>query len=82
MPHAAFVMDRHVLFAPVQYPRRLAARMHGATLAVLEVRESNAPAIGLYTELGFRTVGRRKGYYAKTNENALVMMKDLVALST
>ncbi|MBI5091536.1 MAG: ribosomal protein S18-alanine N-acetyltransferase [Candidatus Hydrogenedentes bacterium] len=49
----------------------------GATLAALEVRATNAPAINLYTALGFRIAGRRKGYYSKTNEDAIVMMKDL-----
>jgi len=65
------------------YGRRLmeqllaVARDEGAVMAALEVRTSNEPAIGLYTSLGFKTVGRRKGYYAKTNEDALVMVKDL-----
>src|SRR6185369_18098804 len=34
VPHAAFVVDRHVLFAAVQYPRRLAAGAHRAALPV------------------------------------------------
>src|SRR5579862_2477134 len=34
MAHAAFVMDGHVLFATVQHPGRLAARMHRAALAM------------------------------------------------
>lgn len=65
------------------YGRRLlehlleTAEGEGATLAALEVRTSNEPAIGLYTSLGFKLVGRRKGYYAKTNEDALMMIKDL-----
>ncbi len=55
-----------------------AAREQGAVLATLEVRESNLPAKSLYENIGFRRVGLRKGYYSKTNENALVMLKDLV----
>ncbi len=53
------------------------ARGQGAVLATLEVRESNIPAKTLYEGLGFRRVGVRKGYYSKTNEDALVMLKDL-----
>ena len=39
----------------------------------LEVRESNAPAIALYEKHGYRTVGRRKNYYQKPVEDALLM---------
>jgi len=45
----------------------------GCTRASLEVRPSNHPAISLYTKLGFREVGRRKGYYSDTREDAIVM---------
>ncbi|MBQ2719617.1 MAG: ribosomal protein S18-alanine N-acetyltransferase [Clostridia bacterium] len=39
----------------------------------LEVRESNSAAIGLYEEHGFTAVGRRKAYYRKPTEDAIVM---------
>ena len=39
----------------------------------LEVRESNAPAIALYQKHGFRAVGRRKDYYEKPKEDAILM---------
>jgi ribosomal-protein-alanine N-acetyltransferase len=39
----------------------------------LEVRVSNAGAQALYQQFGFTSVGVRKGYYAETNEDALVM---------
>ena len=39
----------------------------------LEVREGNAPAVALYAKYGFRVVGRRRGYYEKPREDALLM---------
>jgi len=53
------------------------ARERGATCARLEVREHNAPARRLYERMGFQSVGLRKGYYAITNETAVVMAKNL-----
>ncbi|MEM9774874.1 MAG: ribosomal protein S18-alanine N-acetyltransferase [Chloroflexota bacterium] len=44
----------------------------GAISAILEVRESNKPAISLYTKYQFKTVGRRENYY-RDGENALLM---------
>lgn len=41
----------------------------------LEVRASNAPAIALYSGFGFESVGRRKNYYDKPSEDALLMTK-------
>ena len=43
----------------------------------LEVRESNAPAIALYEKHGFRPVGRRKNYYEKPAEDAILMTRNL-----
>ncbi len=42
----------------------------------LEVRASNAPAIALYERLGFAEVGRRKNYYRKPKEDALILRKE------
>ena len=39
----------------------------------LEVRESNAPAVALYEKCGYRVVGRRKNYYEKPAEDAVLM---------
>ena len=39
----------------------------------LEVRQSNAPAIALYEKFGFVPVGKRKGYYEKPREDAVLM---------
>ena len=43
----------------------------------LEVRSSNAGAIGLYEKLGFREVGRRKNYYRNPKEDALILRTEL-----
>ena len=44
----------------------------------LEVRVSNAVAIGLYERLGFAARGLRRGYYTDNREDALIMWKDPV----
>lgn len=49
---------------------------NGACCLLLEVRESNLPAIKLYEELGFAIVGRRPGYYRNPKEAALIMRKE------
>jgi len=55
------------------------ARRRGFTLAVLEVRPAKQEAPGLYERFGFRVIGRRKGYYYDTGEDALIMEADLTA---
>lgn len=37
------------------------------------MRAGNAPAIALYEKLGFVEVGRRKNYYEKPREDAILM---------
>lgn len=57
---------------------RAAAR--GATRAVLEVAEDNAPALALYGGAGFRPVGRRPRYYARApgpSADALLLARPL-----
>lgn len=49
------------------------AALGGAKLATLEVRPSNAVAIGLYRAFGFELVGTRSGYYRDNGEDALLM---------
>jgi ribosomal-protein-alanine N-acetyltransferase len=56
-------------------------RRRGARECFLEVRESNEVAQGLYRALGFGVVGRRRAYYAQPVEDALVMKKELSAVS-
>ena len=56
-------------------------RAQGARVAMLEVRRSNAPAVGLYRARGYRDVAVRPHYYAEDGEDALVMDKELGAPS-
>lgn len=42
----------------------------------LEVRAANTGAILLYESFGFKTIGRRRGYYTDDGEDALVMWSD------
>jgi len=67
--------------------RRLASRLierlldlataRGAISVVLEVRESNVPARGLYAMAGFVEVGRRKGYYSSPEDDAILYRLDV-----
>ena len=45
----------------------------GVSRVFLEVRESNAIAVGFYEKLGFRQVGVRRDYYQAPAESAKVM---------
>ncbi len=53
------------------------ARKRALRLVVLEVRPSNVEALALYESFGFQVVGRRRGYYYDTGEDALVMEASL-----
>ena len=55
----------------------LEAKERGCKSIILSVRESNLPAIKLYTKFGFVEVGRRKKYYRLPTEDALTMHKNL-----
>jgi ribosomal-protein-alanine N-acetyltransferase len=57
------------------------ARQTGCSLATLEVRRSNVPAIKLYERAGFKTVHVRARYYQDDGEDALVMLCELTAPS-
>jgi ribosomal-protein-alanine N-acetyltransferase len=52
-------------------------RSAGCRIASLEVRPANRSARALYERYGFRVVGRRRGYYQDTGEDAVLMEKDL-----
>jgi ribosomal-protein-alanine N-acetyltransferase len=47
----------------------------GVRTAFLEVRESNQPARSLYKSRGFSEIGRRKNYYRRPVEDALVLRR-------
>jgi len=49
----------------------------GMERMTLEVRVSNRPAQSLYKRLGFAIAGIRKGYYADTGEDAMIMWAEL-----
>ena len=48
--------------------------------ATLEVAASNISALSLYHKFGFQDVGRRRGYYQQTGEDALISLKGQVML--
>jgi ribosomal-protein-alanine N-acetyltransferase len=48
-------------------------RARNLAFLTLEVREGNTPARTLYEKHGFQVVGRRKNYYDKPREDALLM---------
>ena len=43
--------------------------------ATLEVNASNQIALSLYQKFGFKSAGRRKGYYQATGEDALILWR-------
>ena len=53
------------------------AEREGGAFLTLEVRPSNEAALGLYQSLGFWEAGRRKGFYEKPKEDALILRLDL-----
>ena len=53
--------------------------MLAARWMTLEVRASNHGAMALYEKLGFKIIGRRRGYYTDDGEDAVVMWSDSLA---
>jgi [ribosomal protein S18]-alanine N-acetyltransferase len=53
----------------------------GVARVFLEVRESNQAGRAFYRELGFTPVGKRRGYYARPREDALVLVREIGASS-
>ena len=58
------------------------AKERGVQEVFLEVRVSNAPAIGLYQKYGFEQIGVRKAYYEEPKEDALLMKKSITVDQT
>jgi ribosomal-protein-alanine N-acetyltransferase len=53
------------------------AAARGASAAFLEVRAGNAPALALYRAVGFVEAGRRKEYYRRPTEDAVLLRRGL-----
>lgn len=49
------------------------ARNNRLDIITLEVRESNQAAISLYTQSGFKVDGKRRDFYTKPTESAVLM---------
>jgi ribosomal-protein-alanine N-acetyltransferase len=49
----------------------------GAENLYLEVRESNVAARRLYASRGFEEIGRRRGYYRRPVEDAIILRREL-----
>lgn len=52
------------------------AKQKGIKKLFLEVRQSNVAAQKLYKKLGFKVIDRRREYYQKPSEDALVMQNE------
>jgi len=52
-------------------------KTNGVDTLFLEVRESNTAARGLYTDVGFEEIGKRKYFYSNPTEDAICMRLEL-----
>lgn len=57
------------------------AKLFGASLMTLEVRETNHGAQALYFGLDFENAGRRKRYYTDTGEDAFILWNHDIGLT-
>jgi len=70
-----------------QLSQQLLRDKQGYALALLEVRASNLAAQNLYSQLGFKEVGRRKAYYVpeisgQPREDAILMQLTFTATAS
>ncbi len=70
--HRHLGLGEKILQGLIDYGRSV-----GLVAMTLEVRVSNEPAKGLYSKLGFESVGIRPKYYSDNNEDAMIMWKTL-----
>jgi ribosomal-protein-alanine N-acetyltransferase len=81
-----FALESHLMNIAVHperrgqgYGRLLLEKMikngvsHDVKMAWLEVRPSNSAALDLYKKAGFKKISIRRGYYADTKEDAIIM---------
>jgi len=66
-------LARHLLEEALETGKR-----SGCRAAFLEVRESNKIARHLYESMGFREAGKRRSYYSKPQEHAILYRKNLI----
>jgi ribosomal-protein-alanine N-acetyltransferase len=74
------IRRRGIGAALVEQAMRAAAE-RGARAVFLEVRESNTAARALYQSAGFEQVGRRKRYYQRPREDALILRRAVAGVS-
>lgn len=61
-------LGKQILSSMIEY-----CKDNKVTDMTLEVRASNIVAQNLYSSFGFKEEGRRKGFYADNNEDAIIM---------
>lgn len=61
-----------VATALITYAHEIATQK-GLSFLSLEVRESNTPAINLYTKMGYKALGKRPNFYTNPSEDAFIM---------
>lgn len=54
------------------------AKENNIRVVNLEVRPSNTSAISLYTKYDFKEIGRRRNFYTKPTEDALLMQREII----
>lgn len=73
------MVDKPYRGRAISYPMLMELLKQGEAIGIkeffLEVRQSNEPAIKLYTKCGFQVEGVRKNLYERPVENGLIMWK-------
>jgi len=75
--HAHTRMRRQGIGASLLDAALAEGRRRGAQNMYLEVRESNSAARRLYASRGFEELGRRRGYYKRPVEDAIVLRLEM-----